>query len=402
MQTETALLITLGVVLVLNPVVKHLMSRLGLPAPVGYIALGFLISALDKQLAFIDATFAYVFSVLAQLGVVALLFRVGLRSHLKALIAKLPDASLIWLGDVAANLVIGFVLARYALGLSLETALAIATAFSATSVAVSVAVWDELKLLNSGRGTLLLDVAELDDLSGVLLLTILVAILPVLQTGDGDLLGAATSTAGMTLLKLAGFIVICYLFSRYAEENFTRFNRRFGGDGNALVITILGTGLAISAFAELLGFSVAIGALFAGLAFSRDPAVVHSEGRFSFFYEFFAPLFFINIGMQVDPATFVVAAELGLVLFAAAAAAKLIGVTTPALLLMPRSDALVLGVSMIPRAEIALLVIYQCTQINADIVPPEIFAAVVVASILTSTLAPLLTRWLLVRKNRKT
>jgi len=399
MQSESALLITLGVVLMLSPVVRQLMARLGLPAPVGYIALGFAISALHSRWAFIDDSFENVFSILAELGVVALLFRVGLKSQLKALIAKLPDASLIWIGDVAANLAIGFVLARYGLGWSLETSLAIATAFSATSVAVSVAVWDELKLLNSGKGTLLIDVAELDDLSGVLLLTILVAILPALQTDNSDLLGAAGATALLTLAKLTAFIVLCYLFSRYLEEPFTRLTRRYGGDGTALIIAILGIGLAISAFANLLGFSVAIGALFAGLAFSRDPAVVHSEGRFTFFYEFFAPLFFIHIGMQVDPSVFLVATKLGLLLFAAATAAKLVGVTTPALWLMPRADALVLGVSMIPRAEIALLVVYQCTQISDDIVPPEIFAAIVIASILTATLAPPVTRYLLLRKS---
>ena len=86
---------------------------------------------------------------LAQLGIVALLFRVGLKSHTRELLAKLPDASFIWLGDVLTNLALGFVVSHYVLALSLETALVIATAFSATSVAVSVAVWDETHQLIS-------------------------------------------------------------------------------------------------------------------------------------------------------------------------------------------------------------------------------------------------------------
>lgn len=401
MQTDAVLLITLGSLLILSPIVKNLMARIGLPAPVGYIILGLAISTLNQQWNFINDTFEYVFSVLAELGVVALLFRVGLRSHLKALVAKLPDASLIWLGDVLVNLVVGFALAHYLIGLPLETALVIATAFSATSVAVSVSVWDELNLLNSVKGTLLIDVAELDDLSGVLLLTVLLAIIPVLQTGDTGPLQPASATALFTLLKLVAFVVLCYLFSRYLEEDFTRFNRKLGGDGTSLVITILGTGLAISAFAGLLGFSLAIGALFAGLAFSRDPSVIRNEGRFTYFYEFFAPFFFINIGVQVDPAAFLIAADMGLLFFVAAAGAKLIGVATPALALLSRADALALGVSMIPRAEIALLVVYQCSQLGNDVVPPDVFAGIVIASILTSIAAPPLVRWLLIQQTRK-
>ena len=271
----------------------------------------------------------------------------------------------------------------------------IATAFSATSVAVSVSVWEELDLLRSSKGTLLIDVAELDDLSGVLLLTVLLAIIPVLLSGETGLLGSASTTALVTLVKFSVFVGFCYTFSRYLEENFTRFTRRAGGDGMAFVITILGTGLAISAAAGLLGFSLAIGALFAGLAFSRDPQVVRNEGKFTFFYDFFAPLFFIYIGMQVEPSAFLVAADIGLLLFAVAAVAKLVGVAVPALLMLQRTDALALGVSMIPRAEIALLVVYQCSLLGEDVVSEEIFAGVVIASILTSIVAPPAARKLL-------
>jgi Kef-type K+ transport system membrane component KefB len=80
---------------------------------------------------------------------------------------KLPDASLIWIGDVMTNLAFGFIVSRYRLTLPMETSLIIATAFSATSVAVSLVVWDEARKLNTGTGQLLVDVAELVDLSGV-------------------------------------------------------------------------------------------------------------------------------------------------------------------------------------------------------------------------------------------
>lgn len=90
MQTEYAILITLGVLLILSPLVKSLMERIGIPALVGYILLGFIVSVINQQWSFVTTAFDNIFAVLAQLGVVALLFRVGLKSHAQVLLAKLP------------------------------------------------------------------------------------------------------------------------------------------------------------------------------------------------------------------------------------------------------------------------------------------------------------------------
>ena len=98
MHTDYPLLITLGALLILSPLTRSLMERLGLPAMVGYIALGFLVSVVDSGTALVTPAFDHAFSALAQLGVVALLFRVGLKSHAQALLLKLPDASLLWVG----------------------------------------------------------------------------------------------------------------------------------------------------------------------------------------------------------------------------------------------------------------------------------------------------------------
>jgi len=107
------------------------------------------------------------------------------------------------------------------------------------------------------------DIAELDDLSGVLLLAILLAIIPVLQGSAISLLPALGTTIITILLKLVLFITGCYLFSHYLESDFTRFNRRWENSTTGLTITVLGAGLAIAAVAGYLGFSLAIGALFA-------------------------------------------------------------------------------------------------------------------------------------------
>ena len=150
--------------------------RLGVPPLIGYILFGFLFSIMNQHRSFITPDFKNTFALLAHLGVVALLYRVRLKSHTKALLAKLPDASFIWVWDVLTNLLLSFFVSYYILAQTLEASLVIATAFSATSVAVSAAIWDEMRKLDTSTGELLVDVAELDDLSGVLLLGMLLAI----------------------------------------------------------------------------------------------------------------------------------------------------------------------------------------------------------------------------------
>jgi len=398
MESEYPLLITLGCLLILSPLIKSLLDRLGIQALVGYICLGFLIRLLDNQWSFISTASDNTFYVLAQLSVVALLFRVGLKSHTQALLKKLPDASPIWLGDVTINLALGFVAAYYALSLPLETSLIIATALSATSVAVSVTVWDKTHKLNTQKGQLLVDVAELDDLSGVLLLAILLAIIPVLQGGGGEILTLIGITTSIALLKLTLFISGCYIFAHYLEADFTRFSRDIEESTTAMTITILGTGLVIAAVAGYLGFSLAIGALFAGLAFSRDPETVRTKAKFTTFYELFTPFFFIYIGMQMDPTGMSGAFGISVLLLIVAVAGKVIGVAVPALNSLTKTDALLLGISMIPRAEITLIIMHQCTQFGENFIPDNIFTAMVLVSIATSIIAPLMLRPLMSKK----
>jgi len=330
-SSEYILLISLGLLLMLIPLVKSLMERLGVPAFVGYIVLGFLVSTLDHHWSFISPVIDNTYAALAHLGVVALLFCVGLKSHTKVLLAKLPVASFIWIGDVPTNLFFGFIISHYFLTLSLETSLIIATAFSATSVAASVSVWDKMHKLNTSNGQLLVDVAELDELSGVLLFAILLAIIPILHGNESGLLPSLGFTTFAVILKLILFITGCYLFSHYLEPGFTRFNRNWENSTLGMTISVLGAGLAIAAIAGYLGFSLAIGALFAGLAFSRDPQAVLTNTKFVYFYEFLTPSFFIHIGMQLDPEVIIPSLGLTTILLLPAILGKFIGVAAPAL-----------------------------------------------------------------------
>jgi len=395
MQSEYTLLLILGMLLVIAPLARGILERMGIPALVGYILLGIAISALNEHWPFINGPFENTISIFAELGVVVMLFRVGLKSHTSALLKKLPDASLIWIGDVLTNLAFGFVVSRYLLTLPLETSLIIATAFSATSVAVSVVVWDETRKLNTGTGQLLVDVAELDDLSGVLLLALLLAAIPLLGDGEVAIWTQVSETVFVLILKLALFIAGCFVFSHFLERRFTRVNRKWANSTTGMTISVLGAGLGIAAVAGYLGFSLAVGALFAGLAFSRDPEAVRAEVKIVYLHDFLAPFFFIHIGMQVNPETIAPSLGMAMLLFIPAVLGKFIGVAGPALRILSPHEAILLGVSMIPRAEIAMIIMYQCRIFGENIVPNSVYTAMVLVAVMTSILAPLFLRRLL-------
>ena len=140
------------------------------------------------------------------------------------------------MGDVLINFVLDFVAARYLLELTLLASLVIGVALTATSVVASITVWQEKGKLNSANGQLLVDVAELDDLSGLLLLVVLLAIIPLVQANEVVIFSQIGITIAILVGKLVLFIGFCYLFARYLESSFTRFNRQWADPKMGLTI----------------------------------------------------------------------------------------------------------------------------------------------------------------------
>jgi len=389
--------LVIGAIVFLTMLVKSGFERTRVPSLVGFLALGFLIRLADARLHFLNPECDEILGFLAKLGLITLLFRVGLESNLGGLLKQLRSASIIWVGDVLVSGSIGFVTAFYALNLSWITSVIVATAFTATSVGISVAVWEESGALRSRNGELLIDVAELDDISAVVLMAMLFVILPNLREEAGaNLFQIVTWTGAMFLFKLVAFGVLCYLFSRYIEPSVTGYFKNLKAAPDPMLV-VISVGFMIAAVAALLGFSMAIGAFFAGLVFSRDPRAVKMEASFLPLYELFSPFFFIGIGLDMDPGSMNAALGMGVVLFAAATAGKILADGFPVWRMAGLSSGILIGVSMIPRAEIAMVIMDRGLKQGAWAVPPDVFAAMVIVTAGTCMLSPLVTGALLKR-----
>jgi Kef-type K+ transport system membrane component KefB len=390
-----------GLLIVLAILIKGVLERIGLPPLVGYLLLGLGLRLLDDRFALLGEGGQEVIDFLAKIGVAVLLFRVGLESDLGGLVGQLRRACLIWIFNILGSGAIGFVVTRWLLGQDLIPSLIVAVAMTATSVGIPTRIWRNRKALDTPHGELFLDVAELDDLSGVVLMGLLFAVLPALKEESAHSSGAlvlAGKELGLFAIKLVVFAGLCYLFSRYIEKRYTGFFRQLESSPDPMLV-VAGTGLVVAAAAGLMGFSIAIGAFFAGLVFSRDPQKVRVDANFDSLYELFSPFFFIGIAVAIAPSSLVGGLGLGSVLLVAAVVGKIVSTTGPAWLICSRSEAVVLGVSMIPRAEITMVILQRGDSLGRWAMPQDLYSGMILVAAATCMLSPPVLRWLLDRQN---
>lgn len=402
MEFEMALsTLIVGIIIVLAILIKFGFRVMNLPSLVGYFLLGFSLRLLNVKMGFMTNVSIEILEFLATLGIIALLFRVGLESKLGRLIKWIPKATFIWIGDVLLSAFIGFVVAYYILGFSLLPSLFTAAAFTPTSVGISVAIWEEMKAIKTAPGEIMLDVAELDDISGILLMGILFALAPILHSGvESEIVSILLETTGAFLVKIVIFGGACILFAKFIERAITRnLKKLLSGESGMLVI--VGIGLMVAAMAAFLGFSVAIGAFFAGLIFSSDPQAVKIDTSFEALYDLFVPFFFVGIGMKVEHTLTGAAMWPALVLLIAAAVSKFLGSGLPAWIALNPYYAIMIGVSMIPRAEIALIIMQRGLNLGSWAVPPELFADFVLISAVSAVVVPVILRKLIKRKPKQ-
>jgi Kef-type K+ transport system membrane component KefB len=333
---------------------------------------------------------------LGKIGLIMLLFRIGLESNLAGLLRQLRSAGLVWLADVSLSGLVGFIVPFYILGFGWMPSLLTGAAFTATSVGISVAVWHDRNAVRTPSGELLLDVAELDDISAVVIMALIFSILPRLGDGGGSTViwAVVAEQLGTFAVKLLIFGLLCFLFARYIEKHITALFRNLHPRAD-LIIVVVGIGIIIAAVSDMIGFSLAIGAFFAGLVFSRDPDAVKQDSSLIPIYELFTPFFFISIGLNIAPGALLNSLFIGGILVLFAAAVKIAAVGLPVWGLKDRISAALIGISMVPRAEIAMVIVQAGHRQGNAIMPAALFNGVILVCAITCILTPVVIRRLL-------
>jgi CPA2 family monovalent cation:H+ antiporter-2 len=286
---EATLLIDIAVALVVAFIGGVLARRIGLPTIVGYLLAGIVIGPFTPGFVGDVDTI----SQLAELGVIFLMFGVGLHFSLKDLwrvrSIAIPGA----LGQMAMATLLGFGISRF-WGWSSGAGMVLGFAISIASTVVLLRGLMDHGLLNTSHGQAAVGWLVLEDLATVLILVLMPTLV---NTSDGFNWGQL----GITLLKAAGFVVIVlFAGTRLIPWILMRIAHTRSRELFILAVLAIALGTALGA-AEIFGISLALGAFVAGVVVSESPLSHQVGADIVPFREAFAVLFFVSIGMLVNP-----------------------------------------------------------------------------------------------------
>jgi Kef-type K+ transport system membrane component KefB len=372
--TEAAGVITdLAIILVAAKLGDEIFKRIHQPAIVGEILAGLLVG--PAVLGIVEPS--EVLDVFAELGVVFLLFWVGLETRLSEMRALAGTAAAVG----AAGVVVPFgagLLAGLAFDQSFATSMFIGAALAATSTGITSAVFAELGKLRTRAARTVLGAAVVDD---IIALTLLAVAVGIAERG-----GVAIAEIAISVGLALGFVAIFALGGTALLRRQPRLLHapRFA-ESPLLPAVILC--LAIAALAAQVGLAAVIGAFLAGMIVAETKEQSPIEAEVAPLYAFFPPFFFASIGIGVELSVFadpeVVLLLLGLT--ALAIVTKLVG-TLPAARRLGRRDAMIVSIGMVPRGEVGIVV--AGIGLASGVTDADLFAAIVGMSIITTIAVP--------------
>jgi len=350
------------------------MERLGQPAVLGELLAGVLIGPGVFGLVDLSPTL----TALAEIGVVVLLFEIGLESDLEELLRAGLQSTIVAVVGVACPFALGFGLAEL-WGKPTLQAVFIGATLTATSVGITARVLSDLGQLQERAARIVLGAAVVDDVLGLVILAVVTGLA---QTGTFSVAGA-----GLILVKAVAFLAIAIALGIRFSPTLLAWVGLMKVRGSLIVYAVFFCVL-LAAVSERIGLAAIVGAFAAGLILARTERRAHIEDQIKPVADLFVPVFFVTIGMQVTPATlnpFGDSAEflLGLALTGVAIGAKLLA----GLGVYQRGvSRWRVGVGMIPRGEVGL--IFAGIGRAGGVIEAGLYAAVVAMVMLTTFVAP--------------
>jgi Kef-type K+ transport system membrane component KefB len=350
------------------------MERIGQTAVLGELLAGIIIG--PGVLGLVHES--EVLHALAELGVLILLFEVGLESDLDELLRAGVQASLVALVGVVVPFALGFAIMR-GLGHAPLLAVFVGATMTATSVGITARVLADLGRLHDTAARIVLGAAVVDDVLGLVILAVVTGIA---QSG-----GVSATAIGWLSLKAMVFLAGAIIVGGRLAPTLMRFVGRMKTRGTLLVYAVV-FAVALAAFADFVGLAAIIGAFAAGLVLATTDRREHIDVRVKPVADLLVPVFFVTVGMKVQPAmlnpfsgttTFGVAMLLTAIAVGSKLAAGL-AVYQRGVRRWP------VGVGMVPRGEVGL--IFAGAGLSAGVIGAELYSAVILVVMLTTFAAP--------------
>ncbi len=387
MQHASDILFTLFVVFIAAQLGGEVAQRLKLPGVVGEIAAGCVIGpSLLGLIAPDQIAIGTPLDVLAEIGVVLLLFSVGLETRLEDLKKVGKVAFLVGVLGVAVPFAMGSLWAHGS-GFGWDKSLFVAAAFVATSAGITARVLQELHALQRIESKVILGAAVIDDILAMLLLGVVVS----LQGGGGF----DPSHLLAVLVGAVGFIaVIGWGGTRVMRWNSDWLEKP--RDPHSPLMIVLAMCLGLAYLSTLFGLAAIIGAFLAGMIASETQQRHTLEKQTMPLLALLTPFFFVVTGSKIDLRELASADALIMlaVVTLIAIISKLIGGWLGSLSLGRRS-ATIIGFGMVPRGEVGVVI--ASLGLAAGVFNNRMYAIIVAMSLLTAMVTPPVLAWLLKR-----
>lgn len=326
---------------------------------------------------------------MAEIGVIILMFAVGLETDLKELIKTGPVAFLIACCGVAVPLILGTLLYMGFYGVApwgsedFYKAVFIGTIMTATSVSITVASLQELGKIKSKVGTTIVSAAIIDDVIGIIVLTFVIGF------------KNPTSNPGIVILKTIAFFAIAIIGGFIIYKIFLKLDNRYPHTRRIPIVS-LAFCFALAYIAEkYFGIADITGAYIAGIVLCNLSDNEYIEQKIDVSsYMIFGPIFFTSIGLKTS------FNDMNSKLFAfcicfviVALLAKVIGCgLTSKICKYSTSDSLKIGVGMMTRGEVALIVAQK--GLDAGLLTSDYFTAVILLILVSSIATPIILKFL--------
>jgi Kef-type K+ transport system membrane component KefB len=410
---DPAVLIGVAIMLVLAKVGGEIFERAGQSAVLGELCAGIVLG----NLVIFGFNWAEplktneTIAALAELGVIILLFEVGLESDLKEMVEVGWSSLLVAVLGVIAPFFLGWAVSAYFIpGEARLAHIFIGATLCATSVGITARVFKDLGKLATREARIILGAAVIDDVLGLLILAVVAGAIKAAGTGG------ALSYFDVVLiaLKSLAFLVGAIAIGQFLFPRMLRGAGRLETRGVLLTLAIACC-LFLAWAAAKVGLAPIVGAFATGLILDEvhyKPAGGRNERNLNDLLQpvstVLVPIFFVLMGLKVDLRLFTRIDILGLAF--ALTVAAIIGKQICALGVIERGvNRLAVGLGMIPRGEVGLifagigatLMLPTATGTNQPVISSAIFGAVVIMVIITTLITPITLKWAMGRKRAR-
>lgn len=373
----TEVLAVLAVILIAAKLAGAIAKQIGQPAVLGEMIAGVVLGG--SVLHVVDPSLEYI-HVLAELGVIILLFEIGMETDLKKLLQVGGESIATAAVGVVAPFVLGY-LVCWTLGIEGLVAVVVAASLTATSVGITARVLSDLNRLDDAESRIIIGAAVFDDIVGLVILAVV--------TGLTE--GASLTVGNVSWITFVafGFLAATVLIGSWIVPPITKLVSKIDLPGTPTMLGLI-FALGLAWLASVCGSAMIIGAFAAGLLIRSTPKAEEIEHGIAQLGHFFIPIFFISVGAAVNirllnpmvaenRSTLLVAS----LLIAVAIVGKFIAGYAP---FWFKGNKKVIGVGMIPRGEVGL--IFAQMGLATEVFDERIFGAVTIMVMATTFVAP--------------